>query len=308
MRLALINDQRVAYEIGGDPDGYPVLIIHGTWGGPASTLWNGPRIRWQPSTDGLQLVWYDRRCAGLSQYSADPFTLDDLVNDAINLLDYLALPSAAVIATSAGGPIGLRLALDHPRRVEALALLNTGASLMSVEPQGVDLDDPLVIDRLGTVAKRHALLDLLATRGIDAAVATEEEEWRAPPDPQIPGPPLEPFQAHRRRALQRLPQDELNRLALGALLNMQAQRDIDLLDELANIRCPTLIIHGTADTTVPIAYGRALSAAMPGAELVELPDAGHGLITDLRSQQIITDWLRHSSSSSYSASSQSSSS
>ena len=181
MRLALINGRRAAYEIGGDLDGRPALIIHGAWGGPSSTIWNGPRLRWPAPTGGLKLIYYDRRCAGLSHYDAEPFTLDDLVNDAANLLDYLNVEQAAVIATSAAGPIGMRLALDHPERVDALVLLNTGASLMSMRPQGVDLDDPLVIDRLGTIARRQALLDLLRAQGIDAAVAASEDEWRTPP-------------------------------------------------------------------------------------------------------------------------------
>ncbi len=292
MRLALINGRRVAYEIGGDLDGRPALIIHGAWGGPSSTLWNGRRLRWLAPTGGLKLIHYDRRCAGLSHYDAEPFTLDDLVNDAINLLDYLNIERAAVIATSAAGPIGMRLALDHPERVDALVLLNTGASLMSMQPQGVDLDDPLVIDRLGTIARRQALLDLLRAQGIDAAVAASEDEWRTPPEPEAPEPSLELFREHRRRALRQLPRRELNRLALGALRNMQAQRDIDLLDEIAQIHCPTLVVHGGADTTVPIAYGRALSAAMPAAELAELPGAEHGLIVNSEAQRIVVDWLR----------------
>ena len=292
MRLALINGRRVSYEISGDPVGRPVLIIHGAWGGPSSTLWNGPRIRWSAPTDGLRLIWYDRRCAGLSQYDTTPFTLNDLANDAVDLLNHLHIDQAAVIATSAGGPIGLRLALDHPERVESLVLLNTGASLMSLTPTGVPLDDPFVADRLETVAKRFALLDSLDREGIESAVAASEDEWRSPPKPTEPEPAFQSFRDNRQRALNNMAAGQLARLALGALLNMRAQRNEDLSGELHRLKCPVLIVHGDSDTTVPIAFGEALTTSMADAALVRLGGVGHGLIVNPEAQQIATTWLR----------------
>ncbi|MCY4619613.1 MAG: alpha/beta hydrolase [Chloroflexi bacterium] len=293
MRLALINGRRVAYEISGDPTGKPVLIIHGAWGGPSSTLWNGPRIRWQAPTDGLKLIWYDRRCAGLSQYDAELFTLEDLANDAVGVLDYLEIEQTAVIATSAGGPIGLSLALDYPERVESLVLLNTGASLMSLEPSGVDLGDPFVVDRLETVSKRLALLDLLEAAGLEAAIAASEEEWRSPPQPPDPDPSLASFRENRQRTLANVSDCELARLAHGALLNMKAQRGVDLSSKASGIDCPVLIVHGDADTTVPIAFGRALTKTVVQGELVALAGVGHGLIVNPNAQRLVGKWLRN---------------
>lgn len=292
MRLALINSRRVAYEISGDPNGKPVLIIHGAWGGPSSTLWNGPRIRWQAPTDGLKLIWYDRRCAGLSQYDTEPFTLEDLANDAVDVLDYLGIERAAIIATSAGGPIGMRLALDHPERVESLVLLNTGASLMSLNPNGIDPNDPFVADRLATVAKRLALLDLLDSEGIAAVIAESEDEWRSPPQPPEPDPVLDGYRENRGRQLDRLVNSELARLVRGALLNMQAQRGIDHSDDASRINCPALIVHGDADTTVPIDFGHALAKGIRQAELSILNGHGHGLIVDPAAQQVIVHWFK----------------
>ena len=273
-----------------------MLIIHGAWGGPSSTLWNGPRIRWSAPTDGLKLIWYDRRCAGLSEYDAEPFTLEDLGNDAVGVLDYLGIERSAVIATSAGGPIGLRLALDHPDRMESLVLLNTGASLMSLSPSGIDLDDPFVADRLATVAKRLALLELMDSKGVEDAVEASVEEWRSPPVGQVADPILDAVRENRRRALRRLSRSELDRLARGALLNMQAQRGLDLTTEIAEIRAPTLILHGDVDTMVPLAFGQALASAMPRAELAVLEGEGHGLIVSSVAQREVVEWLRSVSS------------
>lgn len=292
MRLALINGRRVAYEASGDPIGRPVLIIHGAWGGPSSTLWNGPRLRWSAPTEGLQLIWYDRRCAGLSQYDASPFSLEDLANDAADFLDYLNVEQAAVIATSAGGPIGMRLAIDHPNRVESLVLLNTGASLMSLTPTGIPLDDPFVADRLETVAKRLALLDLLDSEGIDAAVHASEDEWRSPPQPPEPDPEIAAFRENRSCQLKSLNDSELARLAHGALFNMKAQTGEDLTNELGQLECPVLIVHGNADTTVPIAFGRATFKGIEQAKLSVQNRQGHGLIVNPAAQQTVISWLR----------------
>ncbi len=291
MRLALINGRRVAYEVSGDPDGQPILIIHGAWGGPSSTLWNGPRLRWSAPIDGLKLIWYDRRCAGLSQYDTQPFTLDDLAHDAVDVLDYLKIEQAAVIATSAGGPIGIRLAIDHPQRVGSLVLLNTGASLMSLSPSGIDPEDAFVADRLETVAKRIALLKLMEAEGAESAIQHSEDEWRAPPEPQDPDPELAAYRATRRHALGKLSQCELVRLGRGALLNMQAQRDIDLADQLHEIKCPTLIVHGDADTTVPIALGQTLAGRMQHVSFSVLNGEGHGLIANEVAQWLVSEWL-----------------
>ena len=290
MRFAPISGRRIAYEEYGDPAGRPVLIIHGAWGGPSSTLWTGPRLRWSAPTNGLRLIWYDRRCAGWSEYPDADFTLAALAQDAVDMLDYLRIERAAVVATSAGGPIGLRIALAFPERISALALLNTGAALMHPDPP-VKRTAP-VLDRLSTVQERLAMLDLAEHEGVRAAVSAYEQEWRTPPQPPADDDGLGAFRAHRMRALQRLPDTELARLAAGALRNMRAQRAIDLTPELGRVAMPTLILHGDADTTIPIEFGRQLAAAIPHAEWVPLKGKGHGLIWDEDAQALIAKWLR----------------
>ena len=292
MRQALIGGRRVAYREYGDPRGRPVLIIHGAWGGPASTLWTGPRLRWHAPAAGLRLIWYDRRCAGWSEYVESDFAPADLARDAVSLLNYLRLQRAAVIATSAGGPIGLRLALDAPSRISALALINTGAALMHPNPRVARTAG--VLDRIATVRERLAMLDLAEREGVRAAVRAYEEEWRTPPAAgfEQEEPALAAARRHRATALARLPQAELVRLAAGALRNMRAQRGVDLTAELSAIQTPTLIIHGDADTTVPIEFGQSLANAIPHAEWVALKGKSHGLIWDADAQAVLANWLQ----------------
>ena len=289
MRQALIGGRRVAWREYGDPSGLAVLVIHGAWGGPSSTLWTGPRLRWWGSTEGLRLIWYDRRCAGWSEYVEADFTLAELARDAAGVLDYLGVERAAVLATSAGGPIGLRLALDFPQRVSALALLNTGAALMHRDPPVERTAG--VLDRLGTVRERLAMLDLAEREGVVAAVSAYEEEWRSPPMGGEEDDGLGAFRAHRLRALGGLPEAELARLAAGALRNMRAQRGVDLTGALGGVSVPTLVTHGDADTTVPMEFGRALAGGIAGAEWVVLEGKGHGLIWDGDAQAVVAGWL-----------------
>ncbi len=292
MRFARIAGRRVAYAEYGDPRGRPVLIIHGAWGGPSSTLWTGPRLRWSAPTDGLRLIWYDRRCAGWSEYTDADFTLPDLARDAVDVLDYLRIERAMVIATSAGGPIGLRLALDARERVSALALLNTGAALMHPDPPVVRSAG--VLDRLATVRERLAMLNLAEREGVRAAVLAYEQEWRTPPQVGFAEeePALAAARRYRATALARLPQTELIRLAAGALRNMCAQRNVDLTPELSRITAPALVVHGDADTTVPIEFGQHIAAQIPAATFAALPGQGHGLIRDEDAQALVTEWLR----------------
>ena len=72
---------------------------------------------------------------------------------------------------------------------------------------------------------------------------------------------------------------------------MKAQRGVDLVDEVNRIECPTLIVHGDADTTVPIAFGQALASSTPGADFVWLRGVGHGLIADREALRITQKWL-----------------
>lgn len=163
---------------------------------------------------------------------------------------------------------------------------------MSLTPTGVDPADPFVSDRLETVAKRLSLLDLLDSEGIAAVLAESEEEWRSPPQPPDPDPVFQSFRDNRQRALNNMAAGQLARLALGALFNMRAQRNEDLSDELHQVKCPVLIVHGDSDTTVPIAFGEALATSMPDTAFVRLGGVGHGLIVNPEAQQIATAWLR----------------
>jgi len=284
-----INGVELAFEAGGA--GAPLLFIHGGYGGPSSTLWPGPRFRWDVDAGGIHTIAYDRRCAGDSEYIDAPFTLDDLAADAAALLDHLGHARAIVVASSAGGPIALRLALRGPDRVAALVLVNTGAALTHPRPSGVAAPhSPFVRDRLATVRRRAEIVALARDVGMDAAIAACWDEWRALP-PRDMADPYADEHAQLEAALAAVPDAELAHLAAGAVRNLAALIDVDLTPRLAHIVAPTLVLHGDSDTVVPFEYGQVLGQLIPGARFEAVVGAGHGLLMLAEVQRRVVDWL-----------------
>ena len=118
MPFATVNGIRLSYESIGE--GVPLLFIHGGYGGAATTL--APQthaIRTILPRDKVRTILYDRRNAGLSDYTDAHYTLKTIAADALGLLDHLQIKRAIVVGTSAGGPPALEIALSHPERVIA---------------------------------------------------------------------------------------------------------------------------------------------------------------------------------------------
>jgi len=285
-----VNGVDLVYEEHGQ--GTPLLFIHGGYGGPSSTLWAGPRFPWYGPLPGLRTIAYDRRCAGQSGYVDDPFTLHDVANDAVGVLDALSIERTVVTASSAGGMVALELALAHPQRVDALVLVNTGAAIMHADPLGVPgPPSPYVRDRLATVSQRRELLALFDREGMDVAVASCWEEWRLPPPRDLD----DAFADHRsalEASLTSAPDIEIARLAAGAVLNMRAMVDVDFTPRLSEIATPTLVLHGDHDTVVPFEYGQVLGQLIPQADFQRVAGGGHGLLVLPDVQQSMVEWLR----------------
>ena len=102
-----------------------MLFIHGGFGGTSVAL--APPIR--EAVDQVRLIEYDRRNCGRSEIRDEVYTQDDLGDDAAALLAYLGVDEAVIVGSSMGGTIAQTLALRHPGRIAALALVNTSAHM-----------------------------------------------------------------------------------------------------------------------------------------------------------------------------------
>ena len=293
MPRARVNGVELAYEVRGE--GVPLLFIHGGYGGAASTLWRGPNRIADMLGDLAQVVTYDRRSCGQSEYVLDEYTLEEIANDARALLDHLGIERSIVVGASAGGTIALDYALRWPQRVIALALLNTGPAIMHPAPPG--LDQPHsgeVHDRLSTVRERIALVERAREHGDRAAYESRREEFREPPPPNaMPNddPEAAAGVARLREALAAASEQDLFRWSTGAIRNLDAAAGHDVTSRLGELHIPVCVIHGNADTVVPFEYGRLLARGIPHAEFHEIAGAGHGIVANTEAQAILRAWV-----------------
>jgi pimeloyl-ACP methyl ester carboxylesterase len=179
------------------------------------------------------------------------------------VLDGLGIARAHVVGLSMGGGVAQYLALEHRDRLATLTLVST----TPVDP-GID----------GLPGPTPQLQAAVAGMGPDPdwhdrdAVVDHIVEGERP----YAGPGT--FDEPRLRAVAGRVFDRSNDIAASLtnhfLLDSDGPGD-PRLSRLAGL--PTLVVHGTADPQFPLAHGRALADAVPGARLVELPDVGHQL-------------------------------
>ncbi len=232
---------RVHYERRGS--GPVLLLLHGIGS-------NSRSFRYQLAdlSDSWTVVAWDAPGYGRSEDPVEAFSLEDLADQAVGLLDTLDVGRAHVLGVSMGGVVAQLVFHRHPQRVRSLILADTN-------PGGGALPEP---ERSARVRQRIDGLARLSPRGMAQARA-----------PQLlrPGAPAEllaevtDIMAEVRPAGYRPAA-----IALG---------QTDLTPLLSAIDVPTLVVHGELDTVVPPETGRMLADSIPGGRLVLIPDAGH---------------------------------
>jgi pimeloyl-ACP methyl ester carboxylesterase len=269
-RTTVSTGIEIASTTAGDPSDPPVLLVMGL---------GFQLIHWDDEfVDGLvrrghYVIRYDNRDAGESTHlhdaprpdlaaafggdlSSASYSLMDLADDAAGLLDALGLDSAHVVGMSMGGMIAQELALRHPERVRSLI------SIMSTT------GDPAVGQ-----PSQQAMAMLLRPPADDREQAAEMalaawRVWKSPAHPRD-----EQFILDRARRAYDRAFDPVG--VARQLLAIWAGGD--RTQRLRELRVPTLVLHGDADTLVDVSGGRATAAAVPGAELVVVPGMGHDL-------------------------------
>lgn len=97
-----------------------------------------------------------------------------------------------------------------------------------------------------------------------------------------------------RQALATISDEELFRLSTGEVRNAEAFQGYDFTARLSELSMPVCVIHGTADISVPYAWGEALHEGIPGSEFHAFQDAGHGVLLYVllyqEGQQLLPGW------------------
>jgi 3-oxoadipate enol-lactonase len=222
--------------------GDAVLFLHGM--GCDGTDW-APQIT--ALSGQYRCIAIDHRGHGESdRVVGDGFSISGFAADVLGVLDHLGVSAAHVVGLSMGGMVSQRIALDAPERVLTLTLLDTFAR---PGPLG---------ESMGAMAEEIEKGDLDAfAAGFQAMMFAS---LTTTTKPEV----IERFQAQFRA----------NTPACLAW-DIRAAASFDVLEDLGGIRAPTLVCCGAEDNLTPPNQAEEIAAAIPGARLEIIPDAGH---------------------------------
>lgn len=265
----------IFYEDHGDPSHEAILLVMGL--GAQLTLWPDELVDALVG-DGFRVIRYDNRDIGLSQKmdgarapslatqvlrkkfgwpAKVPYTLSDMAHDGIGLLDALEIKSAHVVGASMGGMIAQLMAVHHGARLLSLT------SIMSTTGHG----------KLPQ-AEKHAMDALIAPLKAMDEESLVEHGLNIARNIGSPGFPFDPEQ-QREKVLR-----NVRRSVYPAGLPRQLAAIIDdgcRRSRLADVRVPTLVLHGEADPLVKLAAGEDTARHIAGARLVTIPGWGHDI-------------------------------
>jgi pimeloyl-ACP methyl ester carboxylesterase len=268
------NGIQIEYETFGTSSGRPLLLIIGL---------GGQMIHWDEdlckdlAKRGYYVIRFDNRDVGRStKFEAagvpnipetfgkilrgeevqPPYTLEDMADDAVGLLDALGLQKAHICGMSMGGMIAQTIALRHPSRVLSLISIysTTGnRELPQPKPEILGILIALLPDKKEAYIE-HMLTVFKAIAGPRFGV---DEAW-------IRKTMAESFdRSYYPKGFAR---------QLVAILTQRDRRSA-----LASLKVPTLVIHGTDDPLVPIEGGKDTAKSIPGARLILIEGMGHDL-------------------------------
>ena len=223
-------------------EGEALVLVHGF---PLDrTIWCGQG----PLAGQLRLVTFDLPGFGDSPPATALEGLGRYSDVVLDVMDRAGLSSATLCGLSMGGYVLLDLWRRAPERIRRLVLCDTRAEADGEEAR-LGRDRAVALVREG---RRGELVDAMLPGLL--TVASRE-------DPSVGG--------RAREMMERASDQGL----VDALLAMKGRPDST--PDLSTISVPTLVMVGTADTLTPPADARRLQSAIPGAALVEIPDAAH---------------------------------
>jgi 3-oxoadipate enol-lactonase/4-carboxymuconolactone decarboxylase len=237
------GDVTINYRVDG-PDDAPALVLSNSLGTNLA-MW-APQV--EVFAAGYRVVRYDTRGHGGSSVPAGHYTIDQLGQDVVALLDHLHIARAHFVGLSMGGLTGLWLAQNAPGRLARLVLANTGAKIGTPERWNPRI---ATTDALGTAGLPDDLCDAVV------------DLWFTPRFRRL---------SPERVAVVRRMLVETS--GSGYAANCAAIRDADLRPGLEHIGVPTLVIAGAHDPSTPPSLGRDIAQGIAGSAYVEL-DAAH---------------------------------
>lgn len=270
-----INNRGLSFEVEvAEPAPAPTVLLTMGWG-MQLVAWPEALVQGLVKA-GYRVVCYDNRDVGLTSHLDDlgkpnlpwamvkhklgfgltpPYTLQDMADDALGILDGLGIERAHVLGVSMGGMISQRLAATAPERVLSLTSIMSSSGAPGLPGPSPDVS--------------RALMTRPASKSPADIAANIQAQLELIASPA--------FQQDREHLYQRVLADvQRSYNPQGMLRQMLAvMADTDRHHLLADITCPSLVIHGTADPLVPLACGQDTAKRIPGARFEAIEGMGH---------------------------------
>jgi pimeloyl-ACP methyl ester carboxylesterase len=250
-----VGDIDIAYkQLGNSSSGkQPIVLINGL--ATSMDMWSPTLLRELSSNHAV--IIFDNRGVGESTTGTKQFSIYQFANDTIGLLDTLKIRRADILGFSVGSYIAQEIALKNPNRVNSLILYASSCGGKEAIPPR-----PQVLQAVSTFTNTS----LSAQQKIDRITSTlfPSEWFKANPNYQsyIPNS-KEPASLE---TIQKQQQATINWFYTGTC------------NALSRITQPTLVIVGTDDMWTPPANSLMIAEKIPGASLVQIKGAGHGLM------------------------------
>jgi pimeloyl-ACP methyl ester carboxylesterase len=271
MPKANVNNLEIEYETIGDPASKPLLLIAGL--GSQLLAWSDEMCE-NLAKSGFFVIRFDNRDVGLSTKFEDagmpnmmeisaaytrgeipdiPYTLEDMADDAVGILDVLNINKAHICGASMGGMIAQIIAYRHPSRVQSLTVIMSTTGNPELPPSKPEI---LMQFFAPVPSEREAYIDEMVKRDslIYGNFTYDEDQGRD----------------YRTKEYDRsyYPKGIARQLAAMAIPG-------NIKTKISAIQAPTIVIHGSEDPFNHIEAGKEIASVIPGANLLILDGMGH---------------------------------
>jgi pimeloyl-ACP methyl ester carboxylesterase len=247
---------RIAYALAGQG---PPLIKAANWLNHLEYDWQSPI--WRHLLHALaadhRLIRYDERGNGLSDWDVDDISFEAFVRDLESVVDATGLERFALFGISQGCSVSIAYAVRNPHRVSHLVLY--GGFARGRRKRNSD-----------SWVQQADAFDTLMREGWGRENPAFRQMWTSL---FVPGGTAEQMQWYN--DLQRITTSPENALRIR-----RASDEIDVTPLLAQVKAPTLVLHGRDDAGVPFDEGRRMAAGIPGARFVALEGRNHVILED----------------------------
>ncbi|MEL6530549.1 MAG: alpha/beta fold hydrolase [Pseudomonadota bacterium] len=246
----------IAWASVGDGDN-PPLVKAANWLNHLELDWGAPI--WSPLFRELasshQLIRYDERGCGLSDWDAAEISFDSFVTDLEQVVDAADIERFPLLGISQGAAVSIEYAARYPDRVSHLILFGAydcGWRHTAKPDEVREREAVMVLTESGWGSDNPAYRHMFSQTFMPDATA-EELTW---------------FDEFQRQTTS----------AENAVRFLEAFSTIDVRDRLADVQCPTLVIHSRGDQRIPMAAARSLAARIPNAKFASVESRNHLLL------------------------------